>query len=619
MASKYDRYWKSILPKITNLLHEMSEKGYSSTIDVSEIKKYGNRKSWSTQVSIPIGTSKINENHSSDAHGKSLGNIIIQSSLLTNQETPIFAYISTEKDSLYLKFKKSTTKHSSEKQVTTQHLTPKIYTKKVKHNERCPECKKTIELMLEKIYGKVSANHKFDTNTKPEGFKKTPLYREIKEIYTSLQNYRGHQEFVRSNNLRPCDFFVPDPGFILEFDESQHFTSSRKLTLTKYPKTIKLGYNREKWIELCERINAKDNDPPFRDEQRAWYDTLRDIIPAVMNLNPTIRLYSKDFKWCSLDPNLSSDIEKFKKILLRLNQNLVIDVNEDPEASIARIMTSGDKDWKGDIASARQILKDTIDAWPSKKRVKFLITGGGFVQFPWPNHITAIKDSLNPNPKIVDALIEKADKQCDSLLEGLWKKLENCTDYITIGIDSQKKKISSTQNYISEPHIELVCLVDLNTKEKHWTGKSYPTNKQEKGLIRITDLSSHFIDTTHGKIMILGCHDLTLFNNRNMTNTRGWRKDLKKEFRKLTKIEKPKFVLHHPHTISCMSVWTAPWAFLKTENPSIQAYASAGIWPYNGDHSYKNEKKHSSPHCTLTKTLEKTSYGNTLDFVVHLK
>jgi hypothetical protein len=31
---------------------------------------------------------------------------------------------------------------------------------------------------------------------------------------------------------------------------------------------------------LCEEINAKDNYPPYRDEQRAWYDTLRDFLAS---------------------------------------------------------------------------------------------------------------------------------------------------------------------------------------------------------------------------------------------------------------------------------------------------------------------------------------------------
>ena len=40
-----------------------------------------------------------------------------------------------------------------------------------------------------------------------------------------------------------------------------------------------------------------------RDEQRAWYDTLRDLVPSIMGLQPTVRLYASDQVWCSLDPD----------------------------------------------------------------------------------------------------------------------------------------------------------------------------------------------------------------------------------------------------------------------------------------------------------------------------
>jgi hypothetical protein len=54
-----------------------------------------------------------------------------------------------------------------------------------------------------------------------------------------------------------------------------------------------LGFDKRKWIELCDQINAHDNYPLFRDEQRAWYDTLRDFLPTIKPLLPTVRLYKK--------------------------------------------------------------------------------------------------------------------------------------------------------------------------------------------------------------------------------------------------------------------------------------------------------------------------------------
>lgn len=187
----------------------------------------------------------------------------------------------------------------------------------MRHDERCPQCKEIIKKLLEKIYGKVEPNCKFEIGTQPADFKNTPYYGKLKEIYETVQNHRGFKEFVKAQTLPNCDFFIPTAGFIVEFDESQHFTLPRKITLEHYPEKLELGFNRKRWMALCERINAKDNDPPYRDEQRAWYDTLRDFLPFIVlkDLKPTIRVLARDFVWCSLDPSKPSDVERFKILL----------------------------------------------------------------------------------------------------------------------------------------------------------------------------------------------------------------------------------------------------------------------------------------------------------------
>ena len=111
------------------------------------------------------------------------------------------------------------------------------------------------------------------------------------------------------------DFFVVDPGFIVEFDESQHFTEQRMISLKACPSDLQLGYDRQQWTDLCGTLRKKDNDPPFRDEQRAWYDTLRDFAPSILNLKPTVRLFSKDRVWCELHPDDPKDVEYFKNKL----------------------------------------------------------------------------------------------------------------------------------------------------------------------------------------------------------------------------------------------------------------------------------------------------------------
>lgn len=496
----------------------------------------------------------------------------------------------------------------------------KIGSSRTHHDERCPKCKETVRKLLEKIYGKVEQNYKFELGTHPDDFINTPYYAELKEIYEALENHRGFKEFVRARTLPNCDFFVPNLGFIVEFDESQHFTLPRKITLGNYPEKLKLGFDRERCIALCDKINAKDNHPPYRDEQRAWYDTLRDFLPAIIEgLKPTIRLFARDFVWCSLDPNNPSNVKRFENILKRTPESWeLIEVRKDPDPFLTRIIIAGE--WDGKWEDAKRLLEDIYKKWTKGKKVKFIITCGGFIQFDWPESISRrdIGDNKCPNSEAVGALVEEAEKCARLVLSGgLDKKLGELTDYITLGIDSYKEKISTTQNYINQPHIELVFLIDLRNNESYWTGKSYPTSNQQNGLVRISDLRTHFFHLDDiGKLMILGCHDLTIYNPRSR-NAKGWRERVNMEFKELARNEEPLCVLQHPHTTDCVSVWAAAWNNLRQSISSVEKYASAGRWPHSGDHLYKRGKKAGEPHCTLMMVEKRTKYGDTMDFIVY--
>jgi len=204
------------------------------------------------------------------------------------------------------------------------------------------------------------------------------------------------------------------------------------------------------------------------------------------------------------------------------------------------------------------------------------------------------------------SLFGAAEKAVNDLLSGgLDKKLSELADYMTLGVDSQTEVVSKTQNYIGQPHAELVAIVDLRDGMLHWTGKSYPTTSQQGGLIRVPDLKTHFLELPDaGKLMVLGCHDLTVFNPRSK-NATGWRGRVRKEFRGLAKNEGPKIVLQHPHTSDSVLTWRAAWNGLIRDLPSVRAYASAGRY-YNED----------GQRSKLDDVLEKTKLGDTLDFIV---
>jgi hypothetical protein len=137
----------------------------------------------------------------------------------------------------------------------------------------------------------------------------------LQKIQTELGNFRGHRDFIKSAQVPPCDFDISDPPFILEFDESQHFSRPRLVALSLYTDKIKLGFSAERWKELCREIDAKDDQPFDRDERRAWYDTLRDLVPSQYGLKPTVRLYAGDYPWCSFDARSDQDLDIFRNLL----------------------------------------------------------------------------------------------------------------------------------------------------------------------------------------------------------------------------------------------------------------------------------------------------------------
>ena len=88
------------------------------------------------------------------------------------------------------------------------------------------------------------------------------------------------------------DFFLPSVNTAIEFDEGQHFTEERKISLQCYG-SLPVGFSVERWIGLCSP-SRQDADPPCRDWQRAFRDAIRDI-RAVQQGIGLVRIYYRDF------------------------------------------------------------------------------------------------------------------------------------------------------------------------------------------------------------------------------------------------------------------------------------------------------------------------------------
>lgn len=269
----------------------------------------------------------------------------------------------------------------------------------------------------------------------------------------------------------------------------------------------------------------------------------------------------------------------------------------DDTPSLARLIISGE--WSCQQDDAKQVLEGVIKAWPRESKVNFFITGGGFIDFPWPEILSFKKfDNYHAAPEVIQALYNTAESTIHKILDRRTRSaLSDRTDYITLGLDS-----SNEQGYSAE----LVALINLNNGSIHWTGKSYPNSNQERSLIRIHDLSTHFTNTKHGKLMILGCHDLKMFSNRGRAKSKSeWRINALKEIDRLLLTEKPTIVLQHPHTTDSIRSWGTEIKQLCYQGSSIESFLSSGRYHNWGD----------PPRSSLTDILQATKIGSTIDFV----
>jgi hypothetical protein len=183
------------------------------------------------------------------------------------------------------------------------------------HSPHCRACKERVRNLLSASFGGCRVNHQFPWSAQPEDYANTAIGNVLEQIRRALGDLRGHRDFIKSAQMPPCDYYLPDPPFVVEFDENQHFSRARLVTLANYPANPLVGFPISRWRQLCRAIDAKDDEPFDRDERRAWYDTLRDLLPSVHGFGPTVRLYAEEFPWCTLDPASAQGVENFRTLL----------------------------------------------------------------------------------------------------------------------------------------------------------------------------------------------------------------------------------------------------------------------------------------------------------------
>ena len=147
----------------------------------------------------------------------------------------------------------------------------------------------------------------------------------IDKIFTNLNGDLSANQSKRLKQL-DCDaYFGGKFNFIFEFDEFQHFSTTRLKTFEFYPSDLLLNFSISEWKTLCNANKFKADkyrqskstvDFDFsggRTAQRAYLDCFRDLLPAKNGLNPTLRI--NDFEVVDIYSHNTESCKKIERIL----------------------------------------------------------------------------------------------------------------------------------------------------------------------------------------------------------------------------------------------------------------------------------------------------------------
>ena len=155
---------------------------------------------------------------------------------------------------------------------TTSSVTEPTDDKIAIPSKRVIEQKNALQLILNKMFdGDIVCEKTYPWLKTP-----TQITGPYATLYKALSEYRGDTGFAKKNVVLRCDFVCEGQKLIIEYDERQHFSEARRISLEAYT-DVPVLFDRKKWIKACCDVGAKDNAPANRDEVRAFYDSTRDI------------------------------------------------------------------------------------------------------------------------------------------------------------------------------------------------------------------------------------------------------------------------------------------------------------------------------------------------------
>jgi hypothetical protein len=165
------------------------------------------------------------------------------------------------------------------------------------------ELERVVIELVRKVYGGNELATP-DWLQRPERGDAGRRWRLIRSLYTELTGMEL-PDSMPPRERRTVDCVLQrrgEPPRIVEFDETQHFNRYRALTIRRYPRSVRVAFDRRSWLAACDskrRLEGggfgKPKPPLFpqddgRHRQRAYRDALADVLPAVHGWLPTLRI-----------------------------------------------------------------------------------------------------------------------------------------------------------------------------------------------------------------------------------------------------------------------------------------------------------------------------------------
>lgn len=235
------------------------------------------------------------------------------------------------------------------------------------------------------------------------------------------------------------------------------------------------------------------------------------------------------------------------------------------KVAIARLVIRGRP--PRDARKARDLLLHALRTWPGGITADFLLMPGGFVSEAWPSRWTSgwgwnsDANALAVLHGHVAACVSRViDK--DVLNVGR-KRVKAIVFGIDVGPDESTGALA-----------ELAVVYDLERAEWTLTGKSFLRGDQRR-VVRIAQLASHFVAVADQRVLVLGCHDLNIFSPRGRSLQRACgrlavlRREMDLELERFA----PTVALQLPHGTDTPRTWSAAWNAL-TSVARLRAWAS---------------------------------------------